>query len=74
MKLNVAVAVLSAVLALLLARYLINVTKQYLRLRHIKGPFGSGWSRWFIISSTYNNTLHLDFAAAIKKYGILEHC
>ena len=54
----------------IISRFLHGFITQYFILRHIPGPFGSGWSRLFIIRSTYKNTLHLDFAAAIKKYGI----
>jgi hypothetical protein len=43
----------------------------YYRLRHIPGPWFSGWSRLFIISATARNTLHLDLARACQKWGPL---
>jgi hypothetical protein len=52
-------------------KYFIAVIRQYYRLSHIKGPWATGWSRWFIIKSTAKNALHLEFAKAIKQYGHL---
>lgn len=44
--------------------------KQYHRLSHVPGPWIAGiFPRLWTIISTARNTLHLDHAAVLKKYG-----
>ncbi|QDS75022.1 hypothetical protein FKW77_005880 [Venturia effusa] len=46
--------------------------KQYFRLSHVPGPWIAGiFPRLWTILSTARNTLHLDHAAVLKKYGPL---
>lgn len=49
--------------------YVVSVVRQYLRLRHIKGPPSTGFSKWWLIRTVYGGRAHLDFYEASEKYG-----
>ncbi|KAK2036358.1 cytochrome P450 [Colletotrichum somersetense] len=48
-----------------------SVIRQYVRLQHIKGPPGSGFTKWWLLRAVYGGRMHLDFYDAYKKYGPL---
>ncbi|KDN62705.1 putative cytochrome P450 [Colletotrichum sublineola] len=50
----------------------VSVIRQYAQLRHIKGPPGSGFTKWWLVRAVYGGRMHLDFYDAYKKYGMLE--
>lgn len=49
----------------------ISTARQYIRLRHIKGPPSSGFSKWWLIRSVGGGRTHLDLYEVCEKYGIL---
>ncbi|KAF6835612.1 benzoate 4-monooxygenase cytochrome p450 [Colletotrichum musicola] len=49
----------------------VSVVRQYLRLRHVKGPPSTGFSKWWLIRTVYGGRAHLDFYEAYEKYGPL---
>ncbi|KAK2051772.1 cytochrome P450 [Colletotrichum caudatum] len=48
-----------------------SVIRQYVRLQHIKGPPGSGFTKWWLLRAVYGGRMHLDFYDAYEKYGPL---
>ncbi|KAK1996445.1 cytochrome P450 [Colletotrichum falcatum] len=55
--------------SVLVAYTVASVVKQYLRLRHIKGPPGTGFSKWWLVRAVGGGRTHLDFYEACEKYG-----
>ncbi|KAK1757122.1 pisatin demethylase [Echria macrotheca] len=49
--------------------WFIPTVRQYLRLRHIPGPFSSGFSKLWLLRGTLSGQLHLKFYEANQKYG-----
>ena len=39
------------------------------RLKHIPGPAGAGWSKWWMLRNTLSGNMHLATTEACKKYG-----
>ncbi|KAF2400646.1 cytochrome P450 [Trichodelitschia bisporula] len=62
---------LAAFVGVLTLRYLFQTIVQYRKLRQVPGPWGSGWSQWCIVKSTFTNSIYLDIAAHCRKYGPL---
>ncbi|CAK7269790.1 hypothetical protein SEPCBS57363_003778 [Sporothrix epigloea] len=59
-------------LALVLLAYTAASTiKSWHRLRHIPGPPGVGYSKWWLLRNTLGGHLHLATKAACKEYGPL---
>ncbi|KAK6223056.1 cytochrome P450 [Colletotrichum tabaci] len=61
---SVAVAVL-----VLIAYGVVSTVRQYLRLRHIRGPPSAGLSKWWLVRAIGGGRAHLDFYEACEKYG-----
>lgn len=57
---------LFALLGLLYAAYSIHV---WYRLRHFKGPFSSGFSRFWLVRNHANGRTYLELLDVCKKYG-----
>lgn len=49
---------------------LISRFQTWSRLRHIPGPSGAGWSRFWLVKHQLAGKLPLDVADACEKYGI----
>lgn len=47
-----------------------SVVRQYARLRHVQGPPGAGFSKWWLVRTVYGGRQHLDFYDAFLKYGM----
>jgi hypothetical protein len=62
-------SVLACVVLLILVWRVIATVRQYLRLRHIKGPASAGFSNWWLIRALAGGRNHLDTYEACKKYG-----
>ncbi|OHE95151.1 cytochrome P450 [Colletotrichum orchidophilum] len=52
-----------------IAYNVVSITRQYLRLRHIKGPPSAGFSKWWLVRAVGGGRTHLDFYEACEKYG-----
>lgn len=65
------VASLAAVALLLVVWTVFSTVRQYFRLRHIKGPAGTGISKWWLIRSVGGGRTHLDMYEVCEKYGML---
>ncbi|KAK1771973.1 pisatin demethylase [Phialemonium atrogriseum] len=63
------VASLAAVALLLVVWTIFSTVRQYFRLRHIKGPAGTGISKWWLIRSVGGGRTHLDMYEVCEKYG-----
>ncbi|KAF0323496.1 cytochrome P450 [Colletotrichum asianum] len=48
-----------------------SVVRQYARLRHVQGPPGAGFSKWWLVRTVYGGRQHLEFYDAFLKYGSL---
>ncbi|GKT61749.1 pisatin demethylase [Colletotrichum tofieldiae] len=46
-----------------------SIVRQYLRLRHIKGPPIAGFSNWWLVRAVGSGRTHLDFYEACEEYG-----
>lgn len=42
------------------------------RLRHVKGPFLASFSKLWLLRAVSGGRMHLDFAEACQKYGMLD--
>jgi hypothetical protein len=60
---------LSASIAALFAYLLFSSITQYFRLRHIPGPPGAGFSKWWLIGRITSGRTHLDYYEVCEKYG-----
>ncbi|KAH8902664.1 pisatin demethylase [Coniochaeta sp. PMI_546] len=61
--------ILSASIAALFAYLLLSSITQYFRLRHIPGPPGAGFSKWWLIGRITSGRTHLDYYEVCEKYG-----
>lgn len=50
--------------------YLVSTIRQYLRLRHIKGPLVAGFTQVWLIRCVGGGRTHLDLWGACQKYGM----
>ncbi|OHW98813.1 cytochrome P450 [Colletotrichum incanum] len=57
-----------AVLAFI-AYSIVSIVRQYLRLRHIRGPPSAGFSKWWLVRAVGSGRTHLDFYEACEEYG-----
>ncbi|KDN67099.1 putative cytochrome P450 [Colletotrichum sublineola] len=62
-------AYVSVAVSALIAYSIASIVNQYLRLRHIKGPPGAGFCKWWLVRAVGGGRLHLDFYEACEKYG-----
>src|SRR3569833_1038339 len=46
-----------------------STLRQYLRLRHIRGPPTTGFSKWWLISRVTGGRTNLDLYEACQNYG-----
>ncbi|KAK1980365.1 cytochrome P450 [Colletotrichum cereale] len=46
-----------------------SIVGQYQRLRHIRGPPGAGFSKWWLVRAVGGGRTHLDFYEACEEYG-----
>ncbi|KAK1447260.1 cytochrome P450 [Colletotrichum melonis] len=51
-----------------IAYSVVSIARQYLRLRHIKGPPSAGFSKWWLVRAVGGGRTHLDFYEACEKY------
>lgn len=57
-------------LGLVLLAYIATSTiKSWHRLRHIPGPPGAGFSKWWMLRNTLGGNMHLATKAACREYG-----
>jgi hypothetical protein len=61
--------VLSVSILGLFAWLILSCITQYFRLRHIPGPRGAGFSKWWLIGRITSGRTHLDYYEACEKYG-----
>ncbi|ERS98938.1 hypothetical protein HMPREF1624_04131 [Sporothrix schenckii ATCC 58251] len=54
-----------------LAYFAATTVKTWHRLRHIPGPRGAGFSKWWLLRNTLGGNLHLATKAACRQYGSL---
>nr|XP_036584608.1 cytochrome p450 [Colletotrichum truncatum]KAF6794126.1 cytochrome p450 [Colletotrichum truncatum] len=47
------------------------IVRQYVRLRHIRGPPSAGFSQWWLLQAVYSGNMHLKFYEANQQYGSL---
>ncbi|OLN95822.1 Pisatin demethylase 10 [Colletotrichum chlorophyti] len=47
------------------------IVRQYVRLRHIRGPPGAGFSQWWLLRAVHSGNMHLKFYEANRQYGSL---
>ncbi|WYZ46111.1 hypothetical protein EsH8_IX_000336 [Colletotrichum jinshuiense] len=59
----------SVAVSMLIVYSIASTVRQYLRLRHIKGPPGAGFSKWWLIRAIRSGRSHLEFYEACEKYG-----
>lgn len=59
----------SVAVSVLIIYSIASTVRQYLRLRHIKGPPGAGFSKWWLIRAIRSGRSHLEFYEACEKYG-----
>lgn len=50
--------------------YVVSTIRQYLRLRHIKGPLVAGFTQVWLIRCVGGGRTHLDLWEACQKYGM----
>ncbi|KAK0388572.1 hypothetical protein NLU13_4815 [Sarocladium strictum] len=62
-------AACTALLALFGLSSAVSTVRQYLRLRHIKGPPGTGFSKFWLLKTVGGSTAYLDFWGVTKQYG-----
>ncbi|WQF76942.1 Putative cytochrome P450 [Colletotrichum destructivum] len=48
-----------------------QIVRQYVRLRHIRGPPCAGFSPWWLLRAVYSGNMHLKFYEANQQYGSL---
>lgn len=53
----------------LLAYIAASTIKSWHRLRHIPGPPGAGFSKWWMLRNTLGGNMHLATKAACREYG-----
>jgi hypothetical protein len=58
----------------LLALYVADKYRRYVRLRAFKGPFATGWSEIWHTRVILNKTSHLAYKDVNDKYGELIRC
>lgn len=60
-------------IAILLTLLLVSLTARTLyiwnRLRHVPGPFSTGFSKWWLLKRTLNGTIHMETAQATFDHG-----
>jgi len=61
--------VFSACITALFAYLLVSSIAQYFRLRHIPGPPGAGFSKWWLVGRITSGRTHLDYYEVCEKYG-----
>nr|XP_036584471.1 cytochrome p450 [Colletotrichum truncatum]KAF6793989.1 cytochrome p450 [Colletotrichum truncatum] len=60
---------MSAAVLVVVLYSIYSIFRQYVRLWHIRGPPGAGFSKWWLVRATYGGRLHLDLYEAYKRYG-----
>jgi hypothetical protein len=69
----VSVTGLVALLLLALVAYwTLTSVVAWQRLRHIPGPPGAGWSKWWMLRNTMSGNMHLALQRACDEYGKLK--
>ncbi|KAK3314249.1 cytochrome P450 11B2 [Apodospora peruviana] len=68
--LNKSTLLVAGLLALVLYN-LVTRTRAYLRLRHIKGPRGAGWGKFWLTRHQFGGKLIKDLQTVCKEYGPL---
>lgn len=63
-------ALLTPAVAVCVAYLLVSRIRQYFRLRHIPGPPGAGFSKWWLIGRITSGRTHLDYFEVCEKYGV----
>jgi hypothetical protein len=61
----------TALVALFALSSALSTARQYLRLRHIKGPSGTGFSKYWLVKTVGGRTAYLDFWGVTQQYGEL---
>ncbi len=64
------VASLGGAAVLLVVWIVFSTLRQYLRLRHIKGPALAGFSQWWLVRAVGGGRTHLDLFEVCEKYGM----
>ncbi|GKT45204.1 cytochrome P450 monooxygenase lolP1 [Colletotrichum spaethianum] len=59
----------SVAVSVFIAYSVAAIVRQYLRLRHIKGPPTAGFSKWWLVRAVGGGRTHLDFYEACQQYG-----
>jgi hypothetical protein len=62
--------IVGALIILLVAKNLAFRIVRYLRLKHIPGPVGAGWTRLWLLRQAAGGKSHLAFFEVTKKYGV----
>lgn len=57
-------------LVCLIGLYVIQIFRSWYRLRHFEGPLFASLSRLWLVRAVSAGTLHLDFQAVNRKYGM----
>ncbi|KAK1958644.1 hypothetical protein LY78DRAFT_663341 [Colletotrichum sublineola] len=68
------IACMSVVVLVLFLYSLASVIRQYVRLRHIKGPLSAGFAKWWLVCTVRGGNSHVKFYEAHKKYGMFVIC
>ncbi|KAM7219733.1 cytochrome P450 family protein [Rhypophila decipiens] len=58
-----------AILATLVAYYMLQTCRKYIKLRHIPGPSGVGWTKWWLAKHQGRGTLCCDLEEVAYKHG-----
>jgi hypothetical protein len=54
---------------LILSYFTYTTVRAWYRLRHIPGPPGAGWSKWWLFKHTWDGTMYIESAEQCFKYG-----
>ena len=63
-------AYLGIVLALGLVYITWDTFRSWYRLRHIPGPYGAGFSKWWLFKHTWKGTMYIESAEQCFKHGM----
>ncbi len=62
-------AVTAVIVAGATAAALVSSFRSWSRLRHVPGPKGAGWSKWWMLRNTLSGEMHLALKQACDDFG-----
>ena len=68
-RLAFSVYTLVSVLAAVVLHWCSSLYSSWKRLRHVPGPTGAAWTKWWLLRNTLSGNMHLELKKATEEYG-----